>query len=197
MVHARALAPVAPRPPAPERPARVVDIAEAARAVLEAEGPEAVTMRRLAEDLGIKAPSLYKHVSGKEAVEQVLIEDALFEMGDIGHEVVSQPGRRGPVAALLAAYRSYGLAHPNLYRLLTGPNVQALSPGLADGLVAWSGEPFWRATGDPYLSQSLWAFAHGALILEIDQRFLEGSDLDRTWGSGAAAFTVARPVLVH
>src|SRR6478672_8179423 len=116
MTHPKALDPVAPRPDPPDRPARVVDIAGAARRVLEAEGPQAVTMRRLADELGIKAPSLYKHVPGKEAVEQVLIEDALVVMGDKGHQAVSSPGRIGPIAALLEAYREYGVAHPNLYR---------------------------------------------------------------------------------
>src|SRR6476661_8342756 len=116
MSHPKALAPVATRPDPPERPARVADIAAVALEVLEAEGPQALTMRRLADELGIKAPSLYKHVPGKEAVEQLLIEDALVVMGDAGHEAVGRPGRGGPIAALLDAYRSYGVAHPNLYR---------------------------------------------------------------------------------
>ncbi len=192
MTHPPALDPVAPRPPDPERPARVAEIADVARRVVEVEGADALTMRRLADELGIKAPSLYKHVDGKEAVERVLVADALFEMGDIGHAAVAEPGRAGPVAALLRAYRVWGLAHPNLYRLLGGDSVRSLSADLPEGLVAWSGEPFWRATGEPYLSQALWAFAHGTLMLEIDDRFLEGSDLDRTWRAGADAFTAAR-----
>jgi hypothetical protein len=31
------------------------------------------------------------------------------------------------------------------------------------------------------------------VILEIDRRFPEGSDLDRTWTEGTRAFTAARP----
>ena len=61
----------------------------------------------------------------------------------------------------------------------------SLTPGLED----WAGEPFYRVTGDPYRAQALWAFAHGALILEIDARFTPGSDLDQTWAAGAKAFT--------
>jgi hypothetical protein len=59
---------------------------------------------------------------------------------------------------------------------------------LTPGLEAWAGEPFYRATGDPYRAQALWAFAHGTLILEIDHRFIPGSDLDQTWETGALAF---------
>jgi hypothetical protein len=60
------------------------------------------------------------------------------------------------------------------------------------GLEAWAGEPFFLAVGEPYLAQALWSFAHGTLILELDRRFLDGSNLDRTWRSGTEAFTAAR-----
>jgi AcrR family transcriptional regulator len=51
---------------APERSARVAEIVDTARELLEREGPEGLTMRRLAEAMGIRAPSLYKHVESKE-----------------------------------------------------------------------------------------------------------------------------------
>ena len=59
---------------------------------------------------------------------------------------------------------------------------------LTPGLENWAGEPFFRATGEPQRAQALWAFAHGMVVLEIDHRFLPGSDLDRTWRAGATAF---------
>ena len=59
---------------------------------------------------------------------------------------------------------------------------------LAPGLEDWAGEPFLLVTGEPHRAQALWSFAHGMVILEIDGRFPAGSDLDRTWRAGAAAF---------
>ena len=41
---------------------------------------------------------------------------------------------------------------------------------------------------DPWRAQALFAFAHGMVILELDDRFLVGSDLDRTWGAGSDMF---------
>src|SRR5205085_2229890 len=145
---------------------RVAQIVAAARQVLEDEGAEALTMRRLGDELGIKAPSLYKHLPGRDAVVAQVVEHSLFESGELMHAAVSAPGRRGPVAALLAAYRDFGRAHPNLYRLMTTGGLDRGS--LTPGLEGWAGEPFYRATGDPYRAQALWAFAHGTLILEID-----------------------------
>ncbi len=52
---------------------RAEEIVDAAEALLDEEGPEALTMRRLADRLGIKAASLYKHLAGKDAIEAELI----------------------------------------------------------------------------------------------------------------------------
>jgi AcrR family transcriptional regulator len=175
-----------PRPDGTPRSARAAEVVAAARILLEAEGADALTMRRLADAVGIRAPSLYNHLPDKAALEAALMESAMFEIGDALHEAVSRPGRRGAVAALLVAYRRYGVDHPNLYRLATGDpgTVRALPPDLD----RWAGEPFFLATGDPHRAQALWAYAHGMVILEIGDRFTAGSDLDRTWRAGAAAF---------
>ena len=184
----RVLAPIAPRPHAEPRSDRVNQIVAAARRVVETEGAESLTMRRLGEELGIKAPSLYKHLPGRDAVIAALIDETLFDSGDLMHSAVSAPGQTagGPIAALLTAYRDFGRNHPHLYRLVTTGDLPraALTPGLED----WAGEPFYRATTEPYRAQALWAFAHGTLILEIDGRFTPGSDLDQTWLAGARAF---------
>ncbi|MFI0349143.1 TetR/AcrR family transcriptional regulator [Actinomadura sp. 9N407] len=163
---------------------RAAEIVSAARAVLEEAGREALTMRVLADRIGIRAPSLYKHFPDKEGVEVALIERALIETGTT---LGAALGTGRPVPALLRAYRGYARANPNLYRLATtGPLPRHR---LAPGLEEWAGEPFFRATGEPHLAQALFAFAHGMVILEIDHRFPEHSDLDRTWTEGARAFT--------
>ncbi|MCU1456867.1 MAG: putative transcriptional regulator, TetR family [Actinomycetia bacterium] len=179
-----------PQPPAPrEYSARATEIIAAARAVYEHDGPDALTMRRLGEELGIRAPSLYKHFADKQAVETALIEQSLAEVGAVCHRVVqkTQPGER--VAALLRTYREYCVAHPNLYRLATSGPIDraALTPGLEE----WAGSPWFLAVGDPYLAQALWSFAHGMVILEIDGRYEDPSTLPSSWAAGAEAFTAA------
>jgi AcrR family transcriptional regulator len=175
------------QPARTERSLRAAQVVAAAWRLVEAEGVEALTMRRLGDELGIKAPSLYKHVLDKRSLEAALIDGALIEMGTALHAALERRGRRGPVSALLAAYRGQGLDHPNLYRLATAGELprDELPPGLED----WAGEPFLLVTGDAHRAQALWSFAHGMVILEIDGRFPAGSDLDRTWRAGAAAFS--------
>jgi AcrR family transcriptional regulator len=183
------------RPEPRQLPRRAEEIIAAARVLLEREGRDALTMRRLGQALGIRAPSIYKHLPGKHAVEVALIEAGLAEMGEALHRTVSDPQAppgTGAVARLLAVYRTEALARPNLYRLATSGQLPRadLTPGLED----WAGQPWLLAAGDPVLAQAMWSFAHGMVILELDHRYPDGSDLDQTWRAGAEAFAVAASV---
>jgi AcrR family transcriptional regulator len=169
---------------------RAREIVAAAGDLLEREGPGALTMRRIGDALGIQAPSLYKHFPNKAAVESALIDAAMLDVGEACHSVVRRPPAASVIARLLRTYRAWGLAHPNLYRLATSGRLDraALTPGREE----WAGTVFFVAAGqDPHLAQALWSFAHGSLILELDDRYADDSDLDTTWAAGAAAFTAA------
>jgi len=181
---------VAERPPCRPLSARATEVVAQARRVLERDGADALTMRRLADDLDIRAPSIYKHLAGKHAIEVALIEVAFLENGEALHAAIENAEPQTAIVHLLRAYRRLGLHQPNLYRLATAGTLPRaeLSPGLEE----WAGEPFFLVAGEAHLAQALWSFAHGMVILEIDGRFPEGLDLDRTWTAGAAAFEAAR-----
>lgn len=81
----------------PPLSARAREIVVAARELLEREGPDAVSMRRIADRIGIKAPSLYKHFPDKSAVENALIAQGMAELAEAleAVEVADGPGDRG------------------------------------------------------------------------------------------------------
>ncbi|WP_161499512.1 TetR/AcrR family transcriptional regulator [Tsukamurella tyrosinosolvens] len=159
---------------------RARQIVETARALLERDGWERITMRDLADEVGIRAPSLYKHFASKDAVKSALVGVALAESGAALRPVTD-------VAALLRDYRAVARSNPNLYRLATvGPLDREALPG---GLEEWSGAPFFEVTGDEHAAQALWAAAHGMAILEIDGRFPTGAAPDETWDELARRFT--------
>jgi AcrR family transcriptional regulator len=175
------------RPQEQPRSARLEEIVAAAFPILDEQGAAALTMRNLAAAIGIRAPSLYKHVPDKAHLEAALIEDIFFSIGDVLHEALAEPGDLGELRSLLRAYRRHSLAQPNRYRLATSGRLRR--DLLPECLEEWAGQPFFFAAGgDPFRSQALWSFAHGMVILEIDGRYPEASDLDRTWEAGAAAF---------
>ncbi len=175
------------RPPAPAaRSRRVAEAVDVAGRILEDEGADALTMRRVADEMGIQAPSLYKHFSGKADLEHLVIEDALFAVGEVTHQALHEAGAQSSLMSLLLTYRAYSLAHPNLYRLATsGPLDRQRLPR---GLEEWAGNPWFVVTGASPLAQALWSLAHGMVILELDDRYPSGSDLDATWRAGATAF---------
>jgi AcrR family transcriptional regulator len=187
------------RPALPGRSPRVAAVVAAAHTVLERDGIDGLTMHAVAGELGIKAPSLYKHVAGKHVIEVELLVDSLLAMGEALHAALDDDPPRGAAAtdpqdrvtALLAAYRRRALAAPHLYRLSTRSGLPRadLPPGLED----WAGRPFGLVAGDPYRGQALWAFAHGMVVLEIDARFADATRLDTTWAEGAAAFAARLP----
>ena len=166
------------------RSARAREVAEEARRLLEEEGPGALTMRRLAERLGIRAPTLYKHLPDKAAVEAAIIATGLEEAAQAFEAAVD--GADDPLAALAAAYRSFALAHPHLYRLMSnGPLPRhRLPPGLEDRAAT----PVLRVAGTQARARAIWAFAHGMLMLELDHRFPPDADLDAAWQAGLSAF---------
>jgi AcrR family transcriptional regulator len=150
--------------PAGTRSARADEVVAEGRRLLEEEGPEALTMRRLADRLGIRAPSLYKHLPGKPALEAAIIATGLEESAAAFEAAVD--GAADPLPALAAAYRGFALAHPHLYRLMhDGPLPrQHLPPGLEDRAAA----PVLRVTGSRARARALWGVAHGRGRVEVE-----------------------------
>ena len=167
---------------------RAKQIVEIARDLLEQEGLEALTMRRLADRVGIRAPSLYKHFADKNALETALISDGFVELADVFETATADAD--DPLAAIAAAYRNYAHTHPHLYRLMTErplPREQ-----LAAGVEDRTALPILQALGgDPDLARAAWAFAHGMTNLELNQRFPPNANLDTAWKRGIDAFDQA------
>lgn len=157
---------------------QIVDVAER---ILETEGLDAITMRRLATELGIQAPSLYKHVRDKAEIEAALQERALNQLADALR--ASGPG----IGALGTAYRGWALAHPGLYAVSAQLPLHRdrLTPGVETAAAA----PLMDAVGgDLDRARALWGLAHGLVSLELADRFPPGADLDAAWAAGVDAF---------
>src|SRR2546423_13079514 len=96
---------------------RAREVARAALELLEEEGPEGLSMRRLAERLGIRAPSIYKHLPDKQALEAAIIS-AGFELQADAFEAAME-GAEHPLDALARAYRQFAHEPPPLHPLMT------------------------------------------------------------------------------
>jgi AcrR family transcriptional regulator len=174
--------------PAPDLTPRAREIVVVARELLEREGPGGLSMRRIAAQLGIRAPSLYEHIADKRALENAIISEAFVEQGDLTRAAADGAAQDGrdPILAIGAAYRRYALQHPHVYRLMTDRGLDRAA--LVEGAEHYAGTALRQAVGgDLTLARVLWAFAHGMIMLELNDRFAEGSDADELWAAGLNA----------
>lgn len=172
----------------PTRTDRRTEIIGAARALLDAEGPEALSMRRIADRIGIRAASLYKHFPDKAAIEAALQAQGMAETAD-ALEAAEADAPRGPsvLLELALAYRAYAVGSPHLYRLTSAQPLARHA--LPDGLEDRAAMPLMRAVrGNTDVARAFYAFAHGMVMLEIDGRFPPGADLDAAWHTGCETF---------
>jgi AcrR family transcriptional regulator len=170
--------------PAATLSARQQEIVGAARALLTREGVEALTLGRVAQALGIKPPSLYKHFPSKRALEAVLIAEGMRMWAH------ALEAAHPTLADIAVAYRRFARENPDLYRLMTDrPLPRDLLP---EGLEARAAAPLMRATGDPDLARAIWAFAHGMVVLELAGRFPPDARLEDAWARAIEAFSAAR-----
>lgn len=161
---------------------RAQQIVEVALELLEEDGPEGVSMRLVAARLGVRAPSLYKHLPDKQAMQNAMIAIGLKRQGE-----ACERGRLDapddPLWGVVDAFRRWALAHPHLYRLMMG---EALDPGpLVRAAELTAGRPLREVMdGDAVGALTVWSFGHGLITLEMQGRLPQGVDADLLWRRG-------------
>ena len=156
---------------------RRTEILEAARRLLEAEGEQALTMRRVAAAVGIQAPSLYRHFRDKAALEDALAAAALTELASLVESWRAERG--GDLARIARGYRRLASEQPRTQRLLAGREARA-APELGAALAP--------VVGGLDRGRAAWAFVQGMVDLELAGRFPAGADLEAAWAVGLEAF---------
>jgi AcrR family transcriptional regulator len=86
-------------------------IVEAALVLIDREGLAAVTMRRLAEELGVQAPSLYNHMRSKDALLDAVAESVMQRVDASGFDRLEW---RAALETWAWSYYEALVAHPNL-----------------------------------------------------------------------------------
>lgn len=95
-------------------PERVVD---AAVALLDERGADALSLSAVARELGVRTPSLYHHVAGLDGLRRAVRLHGLERLGDVLQRAASGRSGRDALTAVAQAYRTFGREHPGLYAL--------------------------------------------------------------------------------
>jgi len=90
-------------------------VVQAAAVLLNAEGAEALSLTRLARDLGVRTPSLFNHVDGLPGLRRELsLLNARTLADSLGRVAIGRSGPDG-LRALVMTFREYILHNPGLY----------------------------------------------------------------------------------
>jgi AcrR family transcriptional regulator len=153
---------------------------DAASRLLVAEGIAALSMRRVAAEVGCSTTVLYTLFGGKEGLANGLYQEG-FER--FRRRLTELPPSTDPLThtyALAAAYRDHALAEPHYYRVMfcgavpgftpTGPALAAAADGFAvlvDNARACVDAGLFTPDDPHAIAQVLWAAAHGVISLEL------------------------------
>lgn len=94
---------------------------EAARALLDVAGHEAVGLRETARKVGVSATATYRHFLDKDSLLAAVAAEGFREFGQALSEPIESGGS---FAAVGRAYVEFAISHPGLFRLMFGPLIR-------------------------------------------------------------------------
>jgi AcrR family transcriptional regulator len=172
-------------------------VVETAAIMADEIGLGSLTLAALAERLGVKQPSLYKHIDSLAGLHRSVSLLAKRELG--GAIARAGVGRSGADAifAMSRAYRNWAILHPGLYDVSQTPpapgdvedetTMLAAIRVIADVLTAYELE------GDDSVDaiRAFRSILHGFVSLETSGGFALKADIDRSFDRLIHGFTVA------
>ena len=168
----------------------------AGRSILEAEGLDGLTMQRVATAVGVRAPSLYKHVRDRWALVRLIATDVAQELTASLEAAATTGDPRTDLRALAVTYREFARGHPEAHGLLFARLPQ---PARVDAAVnARAAEPIVRtaaALAGPYhaleAARTVVAWTIGFVGMELAGGFRLGGDVEEAFDYGIERLTVS------
>lgn len=165
-------------------------IYESALRILEAEGPRAVSMRRVAKEVGITPMAIYHYFPCKEALLDAIVKSEFENLVDFFDRAARKRSFEAAMLHIMDGYIDYGLAHPRIFDyVFAAPRAGARrfpddfrarrSPTLnvtADILARWMEKKKLKRDDVWEMAMELWAHVHGYLALWQGGRFLMTED---------------------
>ncbi len=96
------------------------DILTAATGLLDQGGERALTLRAVAREAGVTAPSIYLHFPGRPAILLAVVHEAFAELARRIEAAVTGADARQRLYAAGHAYLDFAAAHPRRYHAMFG-----------------------------------------------------------------------------
>lgn len=162
-------------------------IVAAGRHLLETRGVEALTMRDVADAVGVRAPSLYKRVRGRGDLVRLILEDVADELTAALDAAAAFGDPVADLRAMAAAYRAFAHSNPVAYTLMYAPQpvpgATARSVRSSAALLRAVTELAGPERALP-AARTIVAWANGFITMELAGAFRLGGDLQEAWEFG-------------
>lgn len=160
-------------------------VAAAAAGLADEIGLTNVTMALLAQRLGVRAPSLYKHIDGQADLNRRIAVLALTELGDALREALQGRADRDALSAAARTIRNFVIEHPGRYAATIrinpdGPDALLVAAGarvigsLSAVLAGYNIDP----ADTTHALRMLRSMFHGFAVLEAAGGFQLNTDID-------------------
>jgi AcrR family transcriptional regulator len=162
-----------------ERAQRHRLIVATARRLAETEGWDAVTIRRLADEIEYSQPVLYSHFANKNAIVGAIAVDGFAELAEALMTARDRAdGAEDEITAILTAYVDFAEAKPAVYdamfaRSVDLPFAQADTPAplhAAFNALRGALHPLTRDRDTAQFTEVVWSALHGLVTLTRDGR---------------------------
>jgi AcrR family transcriptional regulator len=100
-------------------------VVAAAAELADEVGPDQLTLAALAARLGVRQPSLYKHVASLDSLRQLIAKRGKAEIADVLGRAAIGLARDDALVAMAHAWRAWALDHPGRYQIAQ----RAAAPG--------------------------------------------------------------------
>ena len=178
------------------------NVVEAADHLLMTEGPEALTVRRIADELNASTKVLYSLFEGKDGLANALYLEGCARLRDAIGQVPLEGELRAYIVGCCRAYWAFAQANPGYYGVMFGNAIPHFEPdqeSLATVTTAFGKLietlTYYQAQGQlptrtiPELVHLIWAPIHGVISL-LHGRHLTEDEAIRLYESVVAAVTV-------
>ena len=92
-------------------------VTHTAAAIIDRDGLAALTLAKVAAELGVRSPSLYNHVDGLDALVRLVAIRGVDELAEECRSAVMGRSGKEAVDALASAYRAFAKNRPGVYLL--------------------------------------------------------------------------------
>ena len=103
-------------------------LVQAALHEAEQGGPEAISLKALAKQLGVSQPAPYRHFADRQALLEAVTAEAFRQFNAVLREAVGRPSKQSKLSRLAQAALAFGLRRNGIYRLMFASRTMACSP---------------------------------------------------------------------